>query len=365
MGRVESGPLDASGSSESQQEQVRNRAREKLQEMINDVKYALATRPEKDRVKYPLSSTTKVGNIELTFHDDQTTGTRSHNAAWILRKKLGQGGFGKCYHWIKYDTDTNSILDTVVCKIIDISEDEWNNRLYWYGDTNNREPIEAILHRRLTTAKIHGVIEFRGYALDKEKRINKIHIRYASEGTLDTLIRKFRERKPPVLIPEPLIWKVADRLLSTIEGMADGGGKEEGWVKILHRDFKTPNVALIPGRGGFSPLLLDFGGALEMTWDNPQDYMGIWSRLMAAPEQRLLTLDPPLEFGSHTDVYGLGAVLYGPVNGTTYYDYPNLVHHPLYAQVNIKPYALWEFGKHAGPMPWHISYSQELYAFVV
>src|SRR5688572_5163184 len=81
---------------------------------------------------------------------------------------------------------------------------------------------------------------------------------------------------------------------------------------VIHRDLKPSNILVT--RGG-QPKLLDFGIAKELegldaeaTWTRPE--LRLWTPGYAAPEQ--VEGRPQ---GVHTDVYGLGAILYELLTG--------------------------------------------------
>lgn len=85
---------------------------------------------------------------------------------------------------------------------------------------------------------------------------------------------------------------------------------------ILHRDLKPDNV-MVPDEGG--PVLIDFGAARAQALDEAQEYTRHSELVAYTPGYAALeqygraTRDNP--HGTHTDVYGLAAVLYHCVTG--------------------------------------------------
>ena len=110
-----------------------------------------------------------------------------------------------------------------------------------------------------------------------------------------------RLRRGPLPAPEAL--RIAQQLAQALAYVHSCG--------VLHRDLKPDNVLL---RGG-QPLLTDFGLALDEGGAHSrvtatgvsQGTPGFW-----APEQ---ALGQTARFGPHTDLYGLGAVLYACLTG--------------------------------------------------
>jgi formylglycine-generating enzyme required for sulfatase activity len=77
---------------------------------------------------------------------------------------------------------------------------------------------------------------------------------------------------------------------------------------ILHRDIKPENILI---RDDFSPVLIDFGAARNLTGQSERSVVAAYTPIFAALEQHQAVG----EQGPWTDIYSLGATLYVAVTG--------------------------------------------------
>ncbi|KAF2420029.1 kinase-like protein [Tothia fuscella] len=248
--------------------------------------------------------------------------------AWYCRSYIGGGGFGKCYHWILYDTDTNKVVKSVVSKNMDLSASDWNDRRTWSSPyTPGGVLSEVYIHQRLSQTGNTSILPYLGYKLDKKKYQAKIYTSYSNRGELFGLMKHYNRMShragTPCPIPEPYIWHVANSLLNSMNCMYSGATNKNiagpgEWVEVVHLDFKAHNLLLfdpdpkdrIASKYHWpSVKVIDFGLARELRDDfaNPRDYKGPGTTDFRAPEQRGRdNATNSLPFSCATDVWGLG-----------------------------------------------------------
>lgn len=146
--------------------------------------------------------------------------------------------------------------------------------------------------------------------LDQGRDSEKAWLAFAHEDgeTLEALLSQSRGK-----LGEARALSILGGLLDALESMHGAG--------YLHRDIKSSNILVRPGD---RPLLLDFGAALPIG-DESQDSHD-FSELTpgyAPLEQYRQGGGPGGGEGPWTDIYALGAVLYGVVAGKAPLEAPN------------------------------------------
>jgi len=116
-------------------------------------------------------------------------------------------------------------------------------------------------------------------------------MRYEQGKTLQRYIREYA-KKP---IRESFLRRIFVQLLN--------GLREVHANKLLHLDIKPANILI---RNDFSPVLLDFGAARQISLHDDRPNSKIHTPGYAAPEQ----YDRGAHLGPWTDLYGVGACLY-------------------------------------------------------
>jgi serine/threonine protein kinase len=123
--------------------------------------------------------------------------------------------------------------------------------------------------------------------LFKHSPPNKLYLEYCDGGSMDDIIRRYREAEVP--IPEAFIWEVFVAMIRAIGYMHLGIAVDDptltpvkGWIPIIHRDIQTGNVLLSSSQSSGSSyprvILADFGASATSIHANEKaDYFGVCS----------------------------------------------------------------------------------------
>lgn len=196
---------------------------------------------------------------------------------------LGEGGFGKVYKGFFYNPERRKVLQLAIKQLNPGSfqgETEWMAEIVVLGPLRHANLVRLV-----------------GYC-DEEGRGMLIY-EYMARGSLDYYLFKYEGKVFP-----PLSWDIRVRVaLHAAKGLAYLHRK-----KIIHRDFKAPNILIDEN---FNAKLTDFG--LAKGADNDQTH--ITTRIMGT----LGYLDPRyMETGQLTlksDVYSFGIMLLELITG--------------------------------------------------
>jgi serine/threonine protein kinase/tetratricopeptide (TPR) repeat protein len=114
------------------------------------------------------------------------------------------------------------------------------------------------------------------------------------------------EREGPLPVPEAE--SVALQLCSALQAIHDSG--------ILHRDFKSGNVMLVPRNGETQAIVMDMGLAREAEAEgNGEAGLTMTGAVMGTPQYMAPEQFRGQTVGPATDIYALGVVLYEMVTG--------------------------------------------------
>ena len=194
---------------------------------------------------------------------------------YLLGELLGQGGMGRVY----------AATDLVLMREVAL-------KVLWRNDPGTLERFlqEARFQARLDHPNICRIFEVEASGPYPYIAMQRIH----GAGLLDTEL-------------ELDLWPALELMIQcaqAVQAAHDAG--------MIHRDLKPGNILLEPdGRGGWNPVLLDFGLAREI--EGPGLTVG--PRVMGtpaymAPEQ---AMGKPLS--ARSDVYSLGATFYALLSG--------------------------------------------------
>lgn len=234
---------------------------------------------------------------DLTEHDSAlASGTRL--GEFEIRAVIGVGGFGIVYRAFDHDLEREVAI-----------------KEYLPGQLAGRDMTGAVTVRARTHAETFAiglrsfVNEARLLARFDHPALLKVYRYWEAHGTAymampfyvgQTLTQVMRER----LVPPDQRWLMAmvEPLLGALE-LLHG-------QQIYHRDISPDNILLVEeGR----PVLLDFGAARRVISDRTQTLTAILKPNYAPIEQYAEI--PGLKQGPWTDLYALGAVIYGCLKG--------------------------------------------------
>ncbi|NBC15590.1 MAG: SUMF1/EgtB/PvdO family nonheme iron enzyme [Gammaproteobacteria bacterium] len=142
---------------------------------------------------------------------------------------------------------------------------------------------------------------------DRHPNIVRV-IRYGEENGTAYMFMDFEQGRPLSKILEEQGRLTAEQLTAILEPLLDG--LERVHAKgILHRDIKPENILI---RDDFSPVLIDFGAARNLSGQRERSVVAAYTPIFAALEQQQAVS----EQGPWTDIYSLGATLYLAVTGS-------------------------------------------------
>ena len=196
-----------------------------------------------------------------------------------LDEEIARGGMG-----IVYRATQRTLNRTVAVKVL-------RDHLFAGGGEVERFRIEAAAAAALRHPNIVGIHE-----IGEHEGTHFFSMDYVSGGTLS---HRLRDGPLPARKAAELMVKIARAIH---HAHAQG---------VLHRDLKPANV-LLDGEG--EPVVTDFGLAKRAAQETELTVSGqvLGTPAYMAPEQ---AAGRTKDFGPHTDVYGLGALLYHLVTG--------------------------------------------------
>jgi len=200
---------------------------------------------------------------------------------WRLVKRLGVGGMGEVFEAVDVE-----LGEPVAVKTLrpDLAADP---------ELLERFRREVLLARRVTHPNICRVHDLEFHDV-KENRIPFLVMELLGGETLADLLR----RGP--LAPELAI-QIADACADALAAAHRAG--------VLHRDFKSGNVMLVPSAGEYRVVVTDFGLARTLS-ANASATAIVGTPAYMAPEQI-----QGLEITAATDVYAFGIVLFEMASG--------------------------------------------------
>ena len=82
----------------------------------------------------------------------------------------------------------------------------WRDALYWYGDIDDRVPLEAEIHRVCCENDAEHVVKLRGWGVDISRKAIHLYMDNAPYGSLDSLIKSgtFYHNRTQNPLPEPV-----------------------------------------------------------------------------------------------------------------------------------------------------------------
>jgi len=158
---------------------------------------------------------------------------------------------------------------------------------------------EIQLARKITHANVCRIFEFGFHSPGDGETVPFLTMELLSGETLTAYLRREGRLAPEAALP------IAEQIADGLEAAHRAG--------IIHRDFKSGNVMLVPDRGQFRAVVTDFGLAKALVGDEGGALTGprpLGTPAYMAPEQ--VTGDPVDE---RTDIYALGVVLFEMVTG--------------------------------------------------
>jgi serine/threonine protein kinase len=157
---------------------------------------------------------------------------------WIPIKKLGQGGFGCVYLWIKVSKDEKTIVDKIAVKDAD-TRNHWEQESFWADDlhavkgTIDKVSKEAAHHRRLTAKRRSPhIVKFRGERIHHKHTMTRMALDFAEFGDLYGLEDHFRKSAVPgAYMPTHFVYCLFLALVNACEKMEERD--------LIHRDLKV------------------------------------------------------------------------------------------------------------------------------
>jgi serine/threonine protein kinase/tetratricopeptide (TPR) repeat protein len=222
---------------------------------------------------------------------DQDLEQRQYQTGEILAVRfrivrlLGKGGMGQVYEAEDLELNTSVALKFLKPQIA--------------GDLNSQRRFhrEILLARKVTHPNACRIFD-----LFRHEDTLFLTMELLKGETLDERIRRSGSLNTSEVLP-------------LVEGMAAALSAAHE-VGVIHRDFKSGNVMLVPGSGGLRAVITDFGLATNSAPGEPgQMSMSEAGRLIGTPE----FMSPEQLQGEKvtpaTDIYALGLVIYHMLTG--------------------------------------------------
>ncbi|KAF2207260.1 hypothetical protein CERZMDRAFT_102545 [Cercospora zeae-maydis SCOH1-5] len=243
---------------------------------------------------------------------------------WLSIQDM-RGGMGTIQVWAQDDGE-GKIADRIVIKDTIMKFSAWENSTSWYGDKEDRIPIEFWAHSKMDTGGryITHLASSSQAQVDEDRMVYRMWLEYCPNGDLSDLLSRHRsvERRIPIEFIIYTFKALIDCCLRMERGTV---GKSAGeWEQIVHRDLKPANILLGLPRVSFpsypEPKLTDFGLAVVTNPDdemNPSLYnIGAGTQGFLPPEQVSFmdptTMKPVDDFKllAPTNVWGVGSIIF-------------------------------------------------------
>lgn len=194
-----------------------------------------------------------------------TVGLRNPGiGTWVMQMRVGRP-LSEGTLWVKIDNN-NVILDVsfvlacfgscwkshlqcvvqrVFRKDVHLSERSWDDPREWEGDVRDpasKIPNELACHNSLLQVTRRNVVDFRESMhrglIDNDACRYRLYIEWCQHQNLQDLIDSHRDH--PSIVPEPMIWYVAEVLAKCGLAMEKGfawidGLADDEWKQIVHR----------------------------------------------------------------------------------------------------------------------------------
>ena len=222
-------------------------------------------------------------------------GTPLCNGKYIIKEKVGEGGFGITYQALQCD------LDRLVCiKEYFLSgkciREECSNTIYPQGDKSHlfEKFRQSFVQEAKMVAALHHPNIVEVIDIFDENNTSYMVMPFIGGKTLRNIVNS-RGR-----LPYPETVNYIAQITSAVGYLHE--------QNILHRDIKPDNIMITED---FKAILIDFGSAREFVHDKTQAQTSMWTDGYAPPEQYTSNSRK----GSYTDIYAIGATLYFALTG--------------------------------------------------
>ncbi|KAI5359103.1 putative serine/threonine-protein kinase, active [Septoria linicola] len=276
----------------------------------------------------------------------------SEEIAWHGQQKVGEGGEGTAYLWLKTGAD-GKISNRVVRKTVNLNGN-WDKAHLWTNGApapDAATPIGTIPTEVAAGLNIRSrggcssIVELKNYSFEG-RRLN-IYLEWCPyrsatklvvDTSYDSSLHDNRKELPhedvshvSTLVPEPFCWATFLSLVTAglmmERGQIAAAGADPLWEAIIHRDLKLENIFLgVQPQSNFvgypQPKVGDFGTAILVP---PNDSRNVTSLIQRAtddhntPEQLGELLGPDsatvVRQSSKTNVWGVGIVMYSILAG--------------------------------------------------
>ena len=215
-------------------------------------------------------------------------------------RALGSGGMGEVYEAEDLELGQRVALKTLRSSV---ASDE---------QALQRFQREIITARRVTHEGVCRTFDFfRHRQDDKGDRTAFLTMELLEGETLSDRIRRLGPFKPDEALP--LIRQMTEALAA-----AHRAG-------IIHRDFKSSNVILVPQASGLRAVITDFGLAQDTLTGGDDMDMTRTGQLLGSPAYIAPEQVEGLEITPRTDLYSLGVVIYEMLTGHRPFEGKSLV----------------------------------------
>jgi hypothetical protein len=167
---------------------------------------------------------------------------------YVFQKILGKGSYGHASLWVRYDEDGN-IVKRVAIKDEFVKENKWNKPSTFFGDVQDRQPREAVMHRLISNQDPNALhtVKYLASALFMEEKLVRIYMEYCEHGEFyEVWVKNCDTREEgDWFLSAPALWALFESLTKAAHLMTFGAfpGEEEpaGWEAIIHRVIKQDN----------------------------------------------------------------------------------------------------------------------------
>jgi hypothetical protein len=106
-------------------------------------------------------------------------GTNPIAGEYVFQKILGKGSYGHASLWVRYD-EVGNIVERVAVKDELVKENSWNKPSTFFGDVQDRQPREAVMHRLISNQDPNALhtVRFLASALFMEEKLVRIYMEF-------------------------------------------------------------------------------------------------------------------------------------------------------------------------------------------